>query len=80
MRNRAPTWSCSASLNPGRARTGCTWTFASPPLEPELARLLALGAEVVTPEPIDEDGFCWVVLADPEGNEFCVGTEPLSDT
>jgi predicted enzyme related to lactoylglutathione lyase len=49
-------------------------------LEPELARLTALGAQVLTPEPIDEDGFCWVVLADPEGNEFCVGTEPFSDT
>jgi predicted enzyme related to lactoylglutathione lyase len=49
-------------------------------LEPELARLAALGAEVLTPEPIDEDGFYWVVMADPEGNEFCVGTEPFSDT
>jgi hypothetical protein len=37
-----------------------------PTLEPELARLTALGAEVLTPEPIDEDGFYWVVLADPE--------------
>ena len=51
-----------------------------PTLEPELARLTVLGAEVLTPEPIDEDGFRWVVMADPEGNEFCVGTEPLSDT
>ncbi len=51
-----------------------------PTLEPELARLTILGAEVLTPEPIEEDGFHWVVMADPEGNEFCVGTEPLSDT
>ena len=49
-------------------------------LEPELARLTALGAKVLTPEPIDEDGFYWVVMADPEANEFCVGTEPFSDT
>jgi glyoxalase superfamily protein len=28
-----------------------------PALEPELARLVALGATVLTPEPIDEDGF-----------------------
>jgi predicted enzyme related to lactoylglutathione lyase len=37
----------------------------------ELARLLELGATVVddlrTPE-----GAGWVVLADPEGNEFCI--------
>jgi hypothetical protein len=49
-------------------------------LQPEIARLAALGAEVLTPDPIDEDGFSWVVMADPEGNEFCVGTEPFSDT
>jgi len=51
-----------------------------PAFEPELARLTALGATVLTPEPIDEDGFHWVVMADPEGNELCVGTEPFSDT
>jgi len=28
-----------------------------PTLEPELARLTVLGAEALTPEPIDEDGF-----------------------
>jgi predicted enzyme related to lactoylglutathione lyase len=51
-----------------------------PDLQPELARLTALGAKVLSPEPVDEDGFRWVVLADPEGNEFCVGTEPFPDT
>jgi hypothetical protein len=49
-------------------------------LQPELARLTALGAEAVIPKPVEEDGFRWVVLADPEGNEFCVGTEPFSVT
>jgi predicted enzyme related to lactoylglutathione lyase len=49
-------------------------------LEPELARLTALGARILSPETISEDGFYWVVMADPEGNEFCVGTEPFSDT
>jgi predicted enzyme related to lactoylglutathione lyase len=51
-----------------------------PTLEPELVRLTALGATVLTPAPIDEHGFHWVVMADPEGNEFCVGTKPFSDT
>jgi predicted enzyme related to lactoylglutathione lyase len=51
-----------------------------PQLEPELTRLTALGANVLTPEPIDEDGSRWVVMTDPEGNEFCVGTEPFSET
>ncbi|MEV6910205.1 VOC family protein [Amycolatopsis sp. NPDC051071] len=34
----------------------------------EVARLVSLGAKVVT----DEEADPWVVLTDPEGNEFCV--------
>ncbi len=37
----------------------------------ELARLLGLGAEVVD-DRRNPDGTGWVILADPEGNEFCI--------
>ncbi len=37
----------------------------------ELARLLALGATEVA-DRRNDDGTGWVVLADPEGNEFCI--------
>jgi len=37
----------------------------------ELARLLDLGATVVTDLRLD-GGLGWVTLADPEGNEFCI--------
>jgi hypothetical protein len=37
----------------------------------EVARVLALGA-VLTDDQRRPDGTGWVVLADPEGNEFCV--------
>jgi hypothetical protein len=37
----------------------------------ELARLLALGAAEVA-DRRNDDGTGWVVLADPEGNEFCI--------
>jgi hypothetical protein len=37
----------------------------------ELARLLALGATTVD-DLRNPDGTGWVVLADPEGNEFCI--------
>ena len=37
----------------------------------ELARLLELGSTVVDDRRQD-DGTGWVVLADPEGNEFCI--------
>jgi hypothetical protein len=37
----------------------------------EVARLEQLGARRAG-EPIDEYGTHWVVMHDPEGNEFCV--------
>ncbi len=37
----------------------------------ELARLLGLGSTVVDDRRLP-DGSGWVVLADPEGNEFCI--------
>jgi catechol 2,3-dioxygenase-like lactoylglutathione lyase family enzyme len=37
----------------------------------EVARVLALGATLLDDRRTD-DGKGWVVLADPEGNEFCV--------
>jgi predicted enzyme related to lactoylglutathione lyase len=39
-------------------------------VEGEAQRLEALGATRVLR--VDEFGFFWVVLSDPEGNEFCV--------
>ena len=44
----------------------------------EAERLTALGATVVQPEH-DDDGFLTVVLADPQGNEFCVLRPPDGD-
>ena len=45
-------------------------------VEAEVARLQALGATSVTIGPREEFGQRWFVLADPEGNEFCVAREP----
>ncbi len=42
-----------------------------PALEPDLGRLLALGARTLR-GPFDDRGWLTVVLADPEGNEFCL--------
>ncbi|MEV4104005.1 VOC family protein [Nonomuraea sp. NPDC049649] len=39
--------------------------------EEEVARLLGLGAALVA-DHRNPDGSGWVILADPEGNEFCV--------
>ena len=39
-------------------------------IEPEVDRLVGLGASVVGPK--EERGEYWVVMQDPEGNEFCL--------
>jgi hypothetical protein len=41
-----------------------------PMVDREVARLTAMGASVVGP--VTEQGDYWVVMQDPEGNEFCV--------
>ena len=44
----------------------------TPTVDTEVARLEALGARRIVEEAIEELGSRWVVMADPEGNEFCV--------
>jgi predicted enzyme related to lactoylglutathione lyase len=47
-----------------------------PDLHDEVARLVALGATHTADAAIEEDGWIWYVLADPDGNEFCVLRPP----
>ena len=47
-------------------------------LEPEIERVAGLGARVLTDQPVTEYGWRWHVLADPDGNEFCVLQPPAS--
>jgi predicted enzyme related to lactoylglutathione lyase len=51
----------------------------TPDVDGEVARLEALGARRLEADMHAEHGMRWVVMADPEGNEFCVcgaGEEP----
>jgi predicted enzyme related to lactoylglutathione lyase len=41
-------------------------------IEAEAARLTALGATRTSEAAVAEHGSRWIVMADPEGNEFCV--------
>lgn len=43
-----------------------------PDIETEADRLVALGAARVSPETMSEHGSTWLLMTDPEGNEFCV--------
>ena len=38
--------------------------------------MLGLGAALLTAQPVTEDGSRWHILADPDGNEFCVLQPP----
>lgn len=50
-------------------------------IETESHRLEALGATRVQPATITEFGTTWILMTDPEGNEFCVcdGGHPGAD-
>ena len=48
----------------------------TPDLEAEVRRVLDLGARRLTAQPVAEDGWLWHILADPDGNEFCVLQPP----
>lgn len=41
-------------------------------IEGEAARLAGFGATRVSDRPVDEHGVAWIVMTDPDGNEFCV--------
>jgi predicted enzyme related to lactoylglutathione lyase len=38
----------------------------------EIKRAIDLGATQLTDQPTEEDGLRWHILADPDGNEFCI--------
>ncbi len=46
----------------------------APALDEEVARLEGLGARRLEEAARSEHGNRWLVMADPEGNEFCVCT------
>ena len=44
----------------------------TPTVDEEVERLEVLGARRIVDDAMEEHGYRWVVMADPEGNEFCV--------
>jgi predicted enzyme related to lactoylglutathione lyase len=43
-----------------------------PDIEVEAERLIELGATRAQPDTLSEHGTTWILMTDPEGNEFCV--------
>ncbi|MFF2852064.1 VOC family protein [Streptomyces sp. NPDC058001] len=61
----------------GKNRMHLDLDFGTADLMPEVNRLEQLGATRLSEE-LSEHGFRWIVVADPEGNEFCVFDPPNS--
>lgn len=57
---------------PKVAKNRMHFDIETPDVLPEVERLESLGARRIEAGPRTEHGTTWVVLADPEGNEFCV--------
>jgi predicted enzyme related to lactoylglutathione lyase len=58
---------------PKRGKNRMHLDLFGPDIEQEARRMEALGARRISIEPISgPTGDRWIVLADPEGNEFCV--------
>jgi predicted enzyme related to lactoylglutathione lyase len=55
----------------GKNRVHVDW--AADDRSAEISRLVALGASVIASHTVP--GLAWTVLADPEGNEFCVSAQ-----
>jgi predicted enzyme related to lactoylglutathione lyase len=57
---------------PKSAKNRMHLDIETPTVDEEVARLERLGATRIEADAIEEHGNRWVVMADPEGNEFCV--------
>ncbi len=57
---------------PKSAKNRMHLDIVTPDIEAEAARLVGIGARRVTSEPMSEHGSTWLLMVDPEGNEFCV--------
>lgn len=69
-RGNDPTWMFGKVPEAKTAKNRMHLVVAPDP-EAEIARLVELGATRVAE--IDQWGYKWAVMTDPEGNEFCVG-------
>ena len=50
----------------------------TPDFDAEVSRVVGIGASLLTSQPLQEYGWRWHILGDPDGNEFCVIQPPDS--
>jgi len=69
-RDDDPTWMFARVAEPKSAKNRMHLDLMTTVPETEIARLVGLGATRVAD--LEEYGYEWTVMADPEGNEFCI--------
>lgn len=69
-REKDPTWMFVKVPEPKTAKNRMHLDVMATDPQAEVARLIELGATLVSD--MEEYGYTWTVMADPEGNEFCV--------
>lgn len=69
-REKDPTWMFVKVPEPKTAKNRMHLDVMATDPHAEVARLIELGATQVSD--MEEYGYTWTVMADPEGNEFCV--------
>ena len=57
---------------PKTAKNRMHLDIETPDIEREATRLIGLGARRLTDSTCSEHGSAWLLMADPEGNEFCI--------
>ncbi|MGH8986495.1 MAG: VOC family protein [Acidimicrobiia bacterium] len=57
---------------PKAAKNRMHFDIHTPDIEAEATRLVSLGATRLQEDALSEHGNTWVLMHDPEGNEFCV--------
>jgi hypothetical protein len=67
---KEPTWMFARVSEPKTAKNRMHLDLMTPDPEGEVARLVGLGATRLAD--MEEYGYTWTVMSDPEGNEFCV--------
>jgi hypothetical protein len=69
--DQEPTWTFARVPESKVAKNRLHFDLTAADLPAEVARLVELGATKVAD--MDEYGYTWTLMFDPEGNEFCVG-------
>jgi predicted enzyme related to lactoylglutathione lyase len=69
-----PVWMFHKVPEPKTAKNRAHIDFVSPELDKEVKRVVALGAVHI--RDVEEGGYRWATLADPQGNEFDVVAVP----